>query len=434
VQLVVFTRDLRVADHPALAAAARRGSVVCAFVLDDAIRRSRPDNPLRTAFLRQCLVDLDTSLHRLGSRLVVRQGDWVSEVLALAVDSGARTVHLSDDITPYARSRLARLEAQSGRCVQIRRHPGLTVVPPGSLAPAGGDHYHVFTPYYRRWAAAPRRPSVAAPRSLPPPSGEPDGRAPLSTRAPRARSSAGLGAGGERAAHARLQGWLEGGLATYGRRRDALDASATSKLSPYLHFGCLSPLQVEDAVAQRPGSEAYLRQLCWRDFYMQVLAARPGAAWADYVDRGPPRRQDPTQFDSWRDGRTGFPLVDAAMRQLASEGWMPNRARMVAASLLTKQLGLDWRAGARHFLEKLIDADLAVNNLNWQWTAGRGTGSNPCRVLNPTRQGRLFDPEGAYVRRFVPELRCLPARDVHDPSPGQRAGTGYPPPLLGRDG
>jgi deoxyribodipyrimidine photo-lyase len=434
VAVVVFTRDLRVSDHPALTAAARTSNVLCAFIHDDALRFGRPMHPLRTLFLSECLADLDTSLRRLGSRLEVREGNWVDEVLGLASRTGARSIHLSDDVTPYARKRFARLEAAAGKAVEVCRSPGLTAVPPGFVTPVGGDHYQVFTPFYRRWLSTPRRQLLPPPTSL----GMVDDTGPR----PRRRSatapfkppptSAG-GRGGEHAAATRLASWAAGAIARYGEHRDDLAEPATSGLSRDLHFGCLSPLQIEAALGGPPGAGPFLRQLCWRDFYLQILAARPEAAWSDYVERGSRPHRDPAAFERWCMGSTGVPIVDAAMRQLALEGFLPNRARMIAASFLTRNLGLNWRDGARHFLEHLVDADLALNNLNWQWMAGRGTGANPHRVLSPTRQGHRFDPHGTYVRRHVPELRGLDSALTHEPwRLGRRelARLGYPAPIV----
>ncbi|MFZ0251450.1 MAG: deoxyribodipyrimidine photo-lyase [Acidimicrobiales bacterium] len=432
VALVIFTRDLRVTDHPALTAAGRASRVVCAFIHDAALKSGRPMHPLRTRFLSECLADLDVSLRRLGSRLEVREGKWVDEVLGLAAQSGARSIHMSDDVTPYAQRRFARLEAAAGQTIEVCRSPGLTTLPPGVLTPAGGDHYRVFTPFYRRWLTTPRR------HLLPPPAWLPtvDGTNPR----PWSRSAKTLptsplplGSGGEHAAATRLAAWAAGGITRYGEHRDDLAEPAHSGLSRDLHFGCISPLQVEILIDGLPGAGPFLRQLCWRDFYLQILAARPEAAWSDYVERGRRPRTDPVRFEAWRKGRTGVPIVDAAMRQLALEGFLPNRARMIAASFLTRNLGLDWRDGARHFLEHLVDADVALNNLNWQWMAGRGTGANPHRVLSPTRQGNRFDPDGAYVRRHVPELLGLDSARIHEPwRLGRRelARLGYQAPIV----
>ncbi len=436
VALVVFTRDLRVTDNPALTRATRASKVVCAFIHDDALRSGRPMHPLRTRFLSECLADLDASLRHLGSRLEVCEGNWVDEVLRLAAETGARSVHLSDDVTPYARRRFGRLEAAVGQTVEVCRSPGLTTLPPGVLTPAGGDHYRVFTPFYRRWLTTPRRQLLPPPTSLPTVDGTdpwPRSRSRSATTLLTTQRPPAVGQGGEHAAARRLATWAAGGIARYNEHRDDLAEPANSGLSRDLHFGCLSPLQVEAAVGGLPGSGPFLRQLCWRDFYLQILAARPEAAWSDYVERGRRPREDAAGFEAWRRGLTGVPIVDAAMRQLALEGFLPNRARMIAASFLSRNLGLDWRDGARHFLEHLVDADVALNNLNWQWMAGRGAGANPHRVLSPRRQGHRFDPHGTYVRRHVPELLGLDSALIHESwRLGRRelARLGYPAPIV----
>ena len=433
VALMVFTRDLRVADNPALSAASRGSKVVCAFVHDRALRSNRPMRQRRTGFLMECLADLDGSLRRLGSWLEEREGVWVDEVVRLVTETGARTVHLADDVTPYAQRRFARLEVALGRSAEVRRSPGLTIVPPGLATPAVSDHYRVFTPYYRQWLAIPRRQLAGIPSTLPAPRPGPTPHGARAARFEIARPAPGTPRGGERAAAARLRAWCTGTIARYGEHRDDLAEPATSRLSTDLHFGCLSPLAVEVTAVGMPGAPPFLRQLCWRDFYLQVVAARPDAVWSGFVEGADRTRRDLGAFEAWRDGRTGIPIVDAAMRQLADEGFLPNRARMIAASFLTRNLGLDWRDGARHFLEQLVDADVVLNNLNWQWTAGLGTGANPHRVLSPTRQARRFDPLGSYVRRHVPELRPLPPATVHEPwslDPSEFALLGYPPPIV----
>jgi deoxyribodipyrimidine photo-lyase len=245
--------------------------------------------------------------------------------------------------------------------------------------------------------------------------------------------------GGEGEGRRRAADWLDGPVTRYADRHDDLAGDATSRLSPYLHFGCLSAVElVRRATAVGgPGAEAFVRQLAWRDFHRQVLAARPAAARADYRarhDRWRTAGRAHHDIEAWREGRTGYPVVDAAMRQLRHEGWMHNRGRLLTASFLTKTLYVDWRVGARHFLDLLVDGDLANNQLNWQWMAGTGTDSRPNRVLNPVAQGRRYDPDGAYVRRWVPELAEVPAPAVHEPwrlrGRDREAVRGYPDPVV----
>ena len=209
-------------------------------------------------------------------------------------------------------------------------------------------------------------------------------------------------------------------------------ADGTSRLSPYLHFGCLSPLEIVERLGGREGAEPFLRQLCWRDFYNQLLAANPATADEDLRPRGDRWRDDAEALAAWKEGRTGYPLVDAGMRQLASEGWMHNRARLVTASFLVKDLYIDWRSGAQHFFDLLVDGDMANNVGNWQWVAGTGVDTRPNRIFNPTAQGKRLDPEGAYVRRWVPELAALAGACIHEPwtANGGAARSGYPAPIV----
>ncbi len=429
--VVLFTRDLRVHDHPALAAAAKATRVVPAFVFDDAIL-SRPFNaPNRTGFLLECLTDLDASLAALGAALVVRRGDWVSEALELARATGATEIHVSDDVSGFARRRLALLERDGAAAgITVHRHEGVGVVPAGAVAPGGGGHFQVFTPYFRRWLEAPRRMLAVTPDQLTLPDGAEAGRLPERRTLGSGDRSPDVIAGGETAARTRLNAWTRNGLATYGDRHDDLPGDATSRISADLHFGCLSSLEVVTKLGGRPGADPFIRQLCWRDFYHQVLAARPDAAWSDYRPRPGTWNADDDAFAAWRDGRTGYPVVDAGMRQLAREGFMHNRARMIVASFLTKDLAIDWRRGAGHFLDLLIDGDIANNNLNWQWTAGTGTDTNPHRIFNPTVQAKRFDPDGVYVRRYVPELAAVEGGAVHELGPLERAAVGYPDPIV----
>jgi deoxyribodipyrimidine photo-lyase len=428
--VVVFTRDLRVRDNPALAeACATPGAVVPLFVVDPSLPIAA--SPNRLGFLVDSLGDLDASLRARGGRLVVRRGRWQQEVLAVARAVSAGTVHLADDVSAFAQRRLERLVRAAAReRIEVRAHPGVTVVPPGAVAPAGGGGYKVFTPYYRRWLDVPWRSLAPTPRRVAVPEGpglpgvELLDRIALGARSPRTAR------GGEAEGLTLLRRWAAAGLRAYPDRHDDLAADATSRISPFLHFGCLSPNAVATRLRDRPGAEPFVRQLCWRDFFHQVLASRPDAAWRDYRPRGDRWNQEGATFDAWCAGRTGYPLVDAAMRQLADEGFMHNRARMVVASFLTKDLYLDWRLGAAHFMALLVDGDVANNQLNWQWAAGTGTDTNPARVFNPVVQGTRFDPDATYIRRHVPELAGLDARRAHWPDTESRQRLGYPAPIV----
>ncbi len=417
--VVLFSRDLRVHDNPALAAAAARfDEIVPLFVLDDGLLGSAN----RSAFLIEALADLRASL---GGKLVVRRGDVVAETLAIGPDA----VFVAADSSAYARSRERRL----GQRVELTVMPGAAIVPPGELHPAGGDHYRVFTPYWRVWAGAPLRALAGEPPAIRLPAEIEPGRLPTLAELGHGGASPGLPRGGESEGRRLLAGFLETGLATYEATRDGFSPGSTARLSPYLHFGCVSPVELARLVQGREGAEPFLRQLCWRDFYLQLLAARPDLPRADYRPRGDEWREDEEALAAWREGLTGYPIVDAGMRQLRLEGWMPGRARLLAASFLVKDLRIDWRHGAAHFFDLLVDGDLASNVGNWQWVAGTGTDTRPNRVFNTVRQALRFDPDGTYVRRYVPELASLPANTIHEPwKLGVTAleGLGYPAPLV----
>ena len=440
--IALFTDDLRLHDNPVLTAASAHGRpVVPLFVLDDGVREAGFLAPNRAAFLADCLRDLDSGLRARGSRLLLLRGDAVAETVRLADRLGADRVHVAQGVSGFAQRRETRLQVALGRRLQLHEAVS-TIVPPGAVLPHGRDHYAVFGAYYRRWTLVACRRPLPAPRSLVGPREGEQGLTPAQAGellAAAGRPAPGLARGGETVGRLRLREWLAaGGPAAYLEEQDSLAADGTSRLSPYLHFGCLSPTEVAYRAAKlpSPGAEAFHRQLAWRDFHHQLLAARPDCARADYRPRDDHWRSDPAEFEAWRTGRTGYPLVDAGMRQLAHEGWMHNRARMVTASFLTKTLYQDWRPGAAHFLHHLVDGDIANNQLNWQWVAGTGTDTRPNRVLNPLRQAERFDPQGEYVRRWVPELADVPGSAVHRPwqlPAADRARLDYPEPLVALD-
>ncbi|MYX75790.1 MULTISPECIES: deoxyribodipyrimidine photo-lyase [unclassified Streptomyces] len=441
VAVVLFTSDLRLHDHPPLhAALASADEVVPLFVRDDAVARAGFCAPNREAFLADCLRDLDAGLRDRGGRLVIRSGEIVDEVRRVVTETGAGEVHLAADVSGHAQRREERLrEALASAGCRLRVHDAVvTAVAPGAVVPSGSgkDHFAVFTPYFRSWSQVGLRTPFGAPRAV----RVPDGPAsePVPERSRVSGVSRGVAEGGEREGRRRMTAWRRQGLGRYEDRHDDLAGDATSRLSPHLHFGTLSPTELIHRArsAGGAGAEAFVRQLCWRDFHHQVLAARPAASHADYRTRDDRWRTERTaagDIEAWKEGRTGYPLVDAAMRQLRHEGWMHNRGRLLTASFLVKTLYVDWRIGARHFLELLVDGDIANNQLNWQWMAGTGTDSRPNRVLNPVVQAKRYDTDGAYVRRWVPELEKLGAPAVHEPwrlTGRERAALDYPEPLL----
>ncbi len=438
ISLVLFTRDLRVHDNPALRAAVDEADrVIPLFAVDSRIVASGYPGGNRAAFLARCLADLDAGLRERGGRLVIRTGDPVRRVRGLVDEYGIRDVHVADDVSRHAQRRLRRLRTELGEVgARVHAHTeSTTAIAPACLSPSGRkDHFAVFTPYLRRWLDIPLRPTLAPPDRVRLPGHLSPGDLP----APEAFSAAEVTAdavdGGEPAAREALAVWAGGPVEDYAEGHDDLAGDRTSHLSPHLHLGTLSAIEVLHRVGSRtPGAREFTRQLAWRDFHHQVLAARPACAHEDYRPHDDRWRDARAELRAWQEGRTGFPIVDAGMRQLLRQGWMHNRARLITASFLTKTLYLDWRAGARHFLRYLLDGDLANNQMNWQWVAGTGTDSRPNRVLNPLRQAERYDPDGTYVRRHLPELGEITGPEVHRPwtlSDTVRSGIDYPEPIV----
>jgi deoxyribodipyrimidine photo-lyase len=428
--IVLFTRDLRVHDNPALAGAcANAEQIVPLFVLDPRLQRLSAN---RALFLHQSLADLRETLRGLGGDLVIRTGEPVAEAIKLAVEVGAEGIALTEDVSGYAQRRQQRLEQEcEAHRISLRLFPGTSVVPPGGVRPGGGSgHYKVFSPYYRAWESAKWRDEVAAPQRIILPSEVSTGELPDAAAGESPKASP----GGETAGLRVLTSWLRH-VGPYDELHDDMAADGTSRLSAYLRFGCVSPLSVATAARalDGPGPAAFVRQLGWRDFYYQVTAAFPAISTEAYRKAGDAEwRDDPEALRHWQEGTTGVPVVDAGMRQLRAEGWMHNRARLITAAFLTKHLGLDWRHGVQWFFRWLIDGDVANNSGNWQWVAGTGNDTKPYRRFNPIRQAERFDPDGGYVRRYVPELRTIPGKAVHQPwrlPDTVRSGLDYPGPL-----
>jgi len=428
--VVLFTRDLRVHDNPALAnACANAEHVVPLFVLDPTLQRLSAN---RARFLHQALADLRETLRGRGGDLVVRHGDPVAETIKLAGSVQAEGIALAADVSAYARKREGRLLAECDQHrISLRLFPGTAILSPGDVRPGGGsDHYKVFTPYHRAWENAAWRAEVATPRRVTLPPGVEAGELP----APPAGESPAALTGGESQGQRRARTWLDN-LGPYADLHDDMAADGTSRLSPYLRFGCVSPLALARAARAQPGSgpAAFVRQLAWRDFYYQVAYTFPKLSTKAYrTANDTDWRTDPDALRHWQDGLTGVPIVDAGMRQLRDEGWMHNRARLITAAFLTKHLGIDWRSGVEWFFRWLLDGDLPNNSGNWQWTAGTGNDTKPYRRFNPIRQAERFDPDGVYVRRYVPELKSIEGKAVHQPwrlPDGIFRSLGYPGPL-----
>ena len=437
--IVWFRRDLRVHDHPALhAAAGAHDRVVPLYVLDRRLLGGRFASPARTAFLLGCLRDLDGALRERGAALVIREGRPEDVVPELAREVGARTVSWTNDVSAFALRRDAAVTGALARDgVAAAPHAGNFCADVALPRTRAGAPMTVFTPFWRQWERLERRRLVKAPARLRLPDGLEPGAIPGAPVLAEVLPDP-FCVPGEGAARAALAAWIDGPVDGYAERHDRL-AGGTSGLSPHLRWGCLSPREVEHRVAARggEGAAAFIRQLAWRDFFAHVLLHHPGNLRREQQERFRGLRwdEDPELLAAWQQGRTGYPLVDAGMRQLAASGWMHNRARMVAGSFLTKQLHLDWRAGEAWFERLLLDAEPSQNNGNWQWVASTGADAAPYfrRIFNPVLQQQRFDPEGAYVRRWVPELRAVPDARLAEPwtmSPAEQAAAGC---VIGRD-
>jgi deoxyribodipyrimidine photo-lyase len=451
--IVWFRRDLRVHDHPALRAALdAEERVIPVFCFDDRLLHGRHASGPRTQFLIDCLHELDAELRERGSGLVIRHGAPERELSELAAQTGAEHLHFSGDVSPFARTRGARIRAALQRAgVELHAHPGLNAVDQlGAVRTQAGKPYTVFTPFHRAWERAPRRDLLLAPRALPAlPSRLAKGRVPSLRALGLEQEVAQPPHGGEQAGRERLASFLATDVHGYENGRDALASDSSSRLSPYLHFGCVSAREIEQRLldlrsAADGGPQAFRRQLCWRDFHHHVLLHFPRNARSEFQERYRGKlawSRSARAFEAWCAGRTGFPLVDAGMRQLRREGWMHNRARLVVGSFLTKDLGIDWRRGERFFMRLLVDGDEANNNGNWQWIASVGTDPAPVfrRIYNPARQMESYDPDGAYVRRYVPELAAVPDEHLREPwtmpdelqrEVGCVIGEDYPEPIV----
>ena len=420
-----FRRDLRLGDHPALNEAAAGGDVVALFVLDERLRA--PSGAARLAFLAGCLRDLQ---ERMSGALVVRSGAPEEVVPTLAAEVAAAAVHVSADFGVYGRERDGAVESALGDTPLVRTGSPYAISP-GRLTTNAGGGYRVFTPYYRAWSSERRRaPADAAAVTWV--NGLESDRIPADTV-----QDVDLPPAGETAAIKRFDAFLADHVADYDTRRNDPSAAGTSRLSAYLKYGCIHPRSLLAPLGGSASEERFRKELAWRDFYADVLWNNPSSLHESLqpkmrtmrVDTG---RDADTRFAAWSQGRTGYPVVDAGMRQLLGEAWMHNRVRMIVASFLVKDLHLDWQRGARWFHQHLVDGDPASNHGGWQWVAGTGTDPAPYfRVFNPTLQSAKFDPDGAYIRRYIPELRDVDPAFIHEPwtLPGGPPN-GYPAPIV----
>ena len=439
-----FTSDLRVEDNAALAEAGRAGPVAGVFVLDPALLRRHTGAARRIAFMYACLRALDAALHTHGSRLVVIEGEPAVELPRLASKLGARLLSHAHNHEPAARARetrVARALARDG--VAVRAAEAALVQRPEALTTGSGGTYRVYGAYARAWEAAEVPPVVPRVRAW----ASVGALAGVGIDLPTLPAGVQLPPAGEDAARARLRAFLRDAVGGYARSRDLPGRDATSRLSSHLRWGTIGGAEAvrhaHAAAANDPGLRegvrVWTRELAWRDFFAQLLVAHPRVAREPLRPLQVRWRDDEHAFRRWQDGETGVPLVDAGMRELRATGFMHNRARMIVGSYLTRHLLLDWRLGEAHFMAQLLDGQLSQNNGNWQWVAGTGADAQPFhRIFSPVRQGERFDPEGAYVKRWVPELANVPPSSIHQPWELPRTERrilcpDYPPPLIGLD-
>ncbi|MEJ2884895.1 cryptochrome/photolyase family protein [Actinomycetospora aeridis] len=432
--IVWFRRDLRVHDQPIfLEAASRAERSLAVFVLDEKLLG--PAGKARRTFLYRSLRDLDESL---GGRLLVVRGDPAEAIPKLANAVGAGSVHVAADFGPYGRERDEAVEkALDG--VELVRTGSPYAVAPGRITKSDGEPYKVYTPFSRVWTQhgwrEPADTDASTVTWLDP--SEKDG-GPRAVKVPDDEApDAELPAAGERAAREQWAAFVDEHLDDYDELRNRPDRPATSRMSVYLKYGVVHPRTLlADLGGSGQGPTSYRNELCFRDFYASVLWFFPRSARENFdtkFDRIPldSGKAADEKFRAWQEGRTGFPAIDAAMRQLRGEAWMHNRMRMAVASFLVKDLHLPWWWGARHFMELLVDGDLASNQHGWQWAAGTGTDAAPYfRVFNPVTQGERFDPQGDYVRRWVPELADVPGKKVHQPWKLPEPPADYPEPVV----
>lgn len=458
VSIVWFQKDLRLDDNRALYAASQRGAVLPVFVWSPETEGEWPSGAASRWWLHHSVIELSKNLVACGSRLVIARGEPSTTLIDLAKETHATAVFWNQRYEPDCRdlqNRVANDVRAAG--IQAEGFHGSVLFGPDEVRTGQGGPFKVFTPF---WKACLSLPSplgpLPPPRTLAPPSVWPHSIEPRELRLLPQKDWAGgieeTWRPGENGALETLEKFLSGPVSTYAVDRNRPDMSGTSRLSPYLHFGEISPRRVWHEATRlvrrdgrkdaSTGAESFLRELGWREFAHHLLCHFPHTA------REPLRpefsllqwRDDPAGLDAWRKGRTGYPMVDAGMRELWATGWMHNRVRMIAASFLVKDLLVHWMEGARWFWDTLVDADLANNTLGWQWTAGCGADAAPFfRIFNPTIQGKKFDPDGKYVRRWVPEIRELPTRWIHKPweapadaleKAGVRLGKTYPLPIV----
>jgi deoxyribodipyrimidine photo-lyase len=440
-----FRRDLRIADNLGLHSAAKRGApVIPVYFLSDWSGSHAWTGPNRQHFLCGCLASLARNLETLGGRLIIRRGDPLDGMRKLIRETGAVALYYNADPDPFGKQvekRIAALCAELG--IEYRSNADITLHTPDEVLTQGGQPYKVYTPYSRNWLALPKPAPVSKPvklhtlrdiASLPLPTVTHWGLDEPATQ---------ILEPGERAARERLKRAIDGKIQAYAAKRDLPAADGTSRLSQDLRYGLLSIRTIFAAcmkardkadAAGRAGIDIFIKELAWREFYFAILHHFPNVLNEEFNPewRGLPWDEPGPLFELWKQGRTGFPIIDAGMRELLSTGFMHNRVRMITAMFLTKDLHLDWKIGESHFMQHLVDGEIASNNGGWQWSAGTGADAAPYfRIQNPWSQTARYDPQGVYIKRWVPELAHTdPVLFIEPPKDGKPIAPGYPQPCL----
>lgn len=433
-----FRRDLRLSDQAALIAAVAAGPVIPVFILDDDTPKHRRMGAASRWWLHHSLASLNASLRDKGSRLILRQGKCEDQLALIAQESGASTVHCLRHYEPWWRN----AEKAVAKRLDLRCHDGNYLLPPGSLTTGGGTPYKIYTPFWRALKEHMPPPSpLNRPRDIPVPDEWPTSDALddwrlLPTKPDWAIRFAAEWAPGEAGARERIADFVDA-ASDYDRCRNLPSQEGSSRLSPHLHFGEVSPATIWHQTADAGGSvDVFLGEIGWRDYAQNIILQFPdygGRSARAAFDDLPWRSGSEADADlaAWQQGRTGYPIVDAGMRQLWTTGWMHNRVRMIAASFLIKHLLIDWRQGEQWFWDTLVDADYASNAVNWQWVAGSGVDSNMFpRIMAPLTQSEKFDA-GGYIRQWVPELSDLTEPAIHDPESFGQHPRSYPAKIIG---
>ena len=440
-----FRRDLRIADNMGLYAAAKTGAAtIPVYFLSNWKRSHSWCGPNRQHFLCGCLASLSANLETLGGRLIVRAGDPVAGLRDLILETRASAVHFNADPDPHGKEVEKRVRAMCAATgVECHSHHDVSLHPPDEVLTQGGQPYRVYTPYSRNWLKLEKPQPLGKPARLNTPAGIRSLPLPDISHWGLEQPAAQLVEPGERAARQRLKHAVRESIGRYAARRDIPAANGTSRISQDLRHGLLSIRTVyaecmkaseNAAAAERTSIEVYIKELAWREFYFAILHHFPNVLDEEFNPdwRGLPWDEPGELFERWKQGRTGSPIVDAGMRELLATGHMHNRVRMITAMFLTKDLHIDWKLGESHFMQHLVDGEIASNNGGWQWSAGTGADAAPYfRIQNPWSQSARYDPEGTYIKRWLPELaKTAPARLAEPPKDGRPIADGYPLPCL----